>query len=162
MIENENIQWSVQIQLRAKSGDGCNWVADQVCSSGSAVEVFDLRVANQFVLVIWQTAEEHGAADAEDGGAPAKPVGPGVVILALDDQVIELDGVNDQSYDLDNHCGERHIANLFFSHHRVNPPLNLLLLCASHSVKTVPITWFSKYFQLVTGRFMPTIIIFIF
>lgn len=79
----------------------------QVRSLGRGVDVFGLGQASQLVLVARQAAEEDGAADAEDGGAPAEAVGPGVVIVALEDQLVELDGVDDEGDDLEDHCGEK-------------------------------------------------------
>lgn len=76
----------------------------QVASSGWRIDVFGLGQAGQLVLVARQAAEENRAADAEDGGAPAEAVGPGVVIMTLKDQVVELDGVDDQSDDLEDRC----------------------------------------------------------
>lgn len=73
---------------------------------GRGVDVFGLGEAGQLVLVARQAAEEDGAADAEDGGAPAEAVRPGVVIVALVDQLVELHGVNDEGDDLEDHCGE--------------------------------------------------------
>lgn len=71
------------------------------------VNVFDLFVAVQLGLVLGQTAEQDGAAQAEDGGAPAKTVGPSVVVLALENALVEVDGVDDQSDDLEYHCGKK-------------------------------------------------------
>lgn len=68
------------------------------------VDVFGLGHAGQLVLVARQAAEEDGAADAQDGGAPAEAVRPGVVVVALEDQLVELDGVDDQRDDLQHHC----------------------------------------------------------
>lgn len=77
-------------------------------SLGRGVDVFGLGQAGQLVLVARQAAEEDGAADAEDGGAPAEAVGPGVVIVALEDHLVELDGVDDEGDDLQDHCGQKH------------------------------------------------------
>lgn len=90
----------------AQSGHGCNWADVHVLSLSRGIDVFGLGNAGQLILITWEAAEEDGAADAEDGGAPAKAIGPGVVIVALEDQLIELDRVDDQSHDLDNHCRE--------------------------------------------------------
>lgn len=103
----KNVQWPVQMQLRAKSGNGYDWVGPQVFSLLRSIEVFDLCLAAEFILISRQAAEEDGAADRDDGGAPAKSVGPGVVIVTLKDQLIEFDWVDDQSDDLDNRCRER-------------------------------------------------------
>lgn len=103
----KNVQWPVQMQLRAKSGNGYDWVGPQVFSLLRSIEVFDLCLAAEFILISWQAAEEDGAADRDDGGAPAKSVGPGVVIVTLKDQLIQFDWVDDQSDDLDNRCRER-------------------------------------------------------
>lgn len=103
----KNVQWPVQMQLRAKSGNGYDWVGPQVFSLLRSIEVFDLCLAAEFILITRQAAEEDGAADRDDGGAPAKSVGPGVVIVTLKDQLIEFDWVDDQSDDLDNRCRER-------------------------------------------------------
>lgn len=76
-------------------------------SLSGGVDVFDFGLAAQLVLIAWQAAEENGAANAEDGGAPAEAVGPGVVIVTFEDQLVELDGVDDESDDLEDHCRER-------------------------------------------------------
>lgn len=65
------------------------------------------------ILVTCQAAEEEGAADAEDGGTPAEAVGPGEEIFPLEDLLLELDGVDDESDDLDDHCGERQRSNVW-------------------------------------------------
>lgn len=59
------------------------------------IDVFDFGQAGQLILVAWQAAEEDGTADGEDGSAPAEAVSPGVVIVTLEDQLVELDGVDD-------------------------------------------------------------------
>lgn len=64
------------------------------------VDVFGLGYAGYVVLVLWQAAEDDGAAEAEDGGAPAESVSPGVVVVALKDQLTELGWIDDQSDDL--------------------------------------------------------------
>lgn len=79
----------------------------QVRPLGRGVDVFGLGQAGQLVLVARQAAEEDGAADAQDGGTPAEAVRPGVVIVALEDQLVELDGVDDEGDDLKDHCGEK-------------------------------------------------------
>lgn len=76
-------------------------------SLGRGVDVFGLGQAGQLVLVARQAAEEDGAADAEDGGAPAEAVRPGVVVVALVDLLVELDGVDDEGDDLEDHCGQK-------------------------------------------------------
>lgn len=76
-------------------------------SLGGGVDVFGLGEAGQLVLIARQAAEEDGAADAEDGGPPAEAVGPGVVIVALEDQLVELDGEDDEGDDLEYHCGHK-------------------------------------------------------
>lgn len=86
-----------------ESGNGCNSVDVQVLSLTRGIEVFGLPNAGQLILIIWEAAEEDSAADAEDGGTPAKAIGPGVIIVALKDQLVELDGVDDQSDDLEDH-----------------------------------------------------------
>lgn len=107
MVQCENVQWPAQIRLRVKGGDGCNWAGVQVLSLSGGVDVFGLGQAGQLILVAGQAAEEDGTADAEDGGAPAEAVGPGVVVVALEDQLVEFDGVDDQRDDLENHCRGR-------------------------------------------------------
>lgn len=82
------------------------WACRFLSLSGG-VEVFGLGQAGQLILVARQTAEEDGAADAEDGCSPAEAIGPGVVIVALKDQLVEFAGVDDQSNDLENNCRER-------------------------------------------------------
>lgn len=64
-------------------------------SLSGGVDVFGLGQAGQLILVAGQAAEEDGTADAEDGGAPAEAVSPGVVIVTLEDQLVELAGVDD-------------------------------------------------------------------
>lgn len=76
-------------------------------SLGGGVDVLGLGEAGQMVLVVRQAAEEDGAADAEDGGAPAEAVRPGVVVVALVDQLVELDRVDDESDDLEDHCRQK-------------------------------------------------------
>lgn len=71
------------------------------------VKVFDLLISGYVLYVFCQTAEDEAAAQADDGGAPPKPVGPGVKILALEDLVVEIDGVDDQSDDLEDRCRDR-------------------------------------------------------
>lgn len=70
------------------------------------IDVFGLGEACELVLVARQAAEEDPTADGEDGGPPAEAIGPGVVIVALEDQVIELDWVYDEGDELNDHCGE--------------------------------------------------------
>lgn len=79
----------------------------QIRPLGRGVDVFGLGQAGQLILVARQAAEEDGAADAEDGGTPAEAVRPGVVIVALEDQLVELDRVDDEGDDLEDHCGEK-------------------------------------------------------
>ena len=79
------------------------WACRFLSLSGG-VEVFGLGQAGQLILVARQTAEEDGAADAEDRCSPAEAVGPGVVVVALEDQLVEFAGVDDQSDDLENNC----------------------------------------------------------
>lgn len=78
----------------------------RVWSLRRGIDVFCLGQATQLILIAGQAAEEDGTADAEDGGAPAEAIRPGVVIVPLIDQLIELDGVDDQSDDLENHYRE--------------------------------------------------------
>lgn len=106
-MQCKNVQWPAQTQLRLTSENGCNWVGVQVLSLSRGIDVFGLGQAAQLILIAGQAAEEDGTANGEDGGAPAKAVGPGVVIVALEDQLVEFDGVDDQSDDLENHCRER-------------------------------------------------------
>lgn len=81
-------------------------MAQQTWPLTQGVDVFGLGDPGQLVLVARQAAEENTAADAQDGGAPAEAVGPGVVIVTLEDQLVELDRVDDESDDLNNHCRE--------------------------------------------------------
>lgn len=78
---------------------------------GGGIEVFGLGQTGQLILVARQAAEEDGAADAEDGGSPAEAVGPGVVVVALEEFLVEFDGVDDESDDLDNHNNNQHRSN---------------------------------------------------
>ena len=64
-------------------------------SLSGGIDVFGLGQTSKFILVAWQAAEEDSTADAEDGGAPAKAVSPGVVIVTLEDLFVELDRVDD-------------------------------------------------------------------
>lgn len=114
MVQCKNVQRPAQIRLRVKSGNGCNLV--QVLSLSRGIDVFGLGQAGQLILVAWQAAEEDGTANAEDGGAPAEAIGPGVVIVALEDQLVEFDGVDDQSDDLEDHCRERERGEKGLSH----------------------------------------------
>ncbi len=107
MVQCKSVHWPAQIGLRVKSGNGCNWACVQVLSLSRGIDVFGLGQAGQLILIAWQAAEEDGTADAEDGGTPAEAVGPGVVIVALEDQLVEFDRVDDQSDDLENHCRQR-------------------------------------------------------
>lgn len=76
-------------------------------SLGRGVDVFGLGQACELILVARQAAEENATADGHNGGAPAKPIRPGVVIVTLEDKVIELDGVDDESDELeDNYTGQ--------------------------------------------------------
>ena len=79
----------------------------QVWCLSAGIDVFGLGQASELILVAWQAAEEDGTANAEDGGAPAKAIRPGIVVVALEDQLIEFDGVDNQGNDLENHCSER-------------------------------------------------------
>lgn len=83
------------------------WWASRIGLLGGGIDVFGLGQAGELILVAWQAAEEDGTADAQDGGAPAEAVRPGVVIVTLEDQLVEFDRVDDQSDDLENHCRER-------------------------------------------------------
>lgn len=85
-------------------------------SLSGGVDVFGLGQAGQLVLVAGQAAEEDGAADAEDGGAPAEAVSPGVVIVTLEDLLVELDWVDDQGDDLDDHCRGRRRRDVRSTH----------------------------------------------
>lgn len=118
----KNVQRPVQMQLRVKSGNGYDWVGPQVFSLLRRIEVFGFCITAEFILISRQAAEEDGAADGDDGGAPAKSVGPGVVIVTLKDQLIEFDWVDDQSDDLDNRnndqecCYASHKTNVDVTH----------------------------------------------
>lgn len=90
---------------KTKRWDRVDWGGEGLLVGG--VDVLGLGHAGQLVLVARQAAEEDGAADAQDGGAPAEAVRPGVVVVALEDQLVELDGVDDQRDDLQHHCGVR-------------------------------------------------------
>lgn len=99
LVEDEGSWTFPQIWLvgERKRHDGA---CVQARPLGRGVDVFGLGQAGQLVLVARQAAEEDGAADAEDGGTPAEAVRPGVVIVALEDQLVELDGVDDEGDDL--------------------------------------------------------------
>lgn len=114
MVQCKSVQRPAEIKLRVKNGNVCSGVGVQVLSLSRGIDVFGLGNAAQLILILWEAAEEDGAADAEDGGAPAKAVGPGVVIVALKDQLVELDGVEDQRDDLENHCRETQIKKFKF------------------------------------------------
>lgn len=75
------------------------------------IDVFGLGEACELVLVARQAAEEDPTADGEDGGPPAEAIGPGVVIVALEDQVIELDWVDDEGNELNDHSDEEQGPN---------------------------------------------------
>ena len=79
------------------------------------IDVFGLGEARELILVARQAAEEDPTADAEDGGPPAEAVGPGVVVAALEDQVIEPDWVDDEGDELNDHCGEKQAEQRFVS-----------------------------------------------
>lgn len=70
------------------------------------VDVFGLGHAGQLVLVAGQAAEEDRTADAEESGAPAEAVRPGVEVVSLEDELVEFNRVDDQSDDLENNCRE--------------------------------------------------------
>lgn len=112
----KNFQWPAQIWLGVKSGNGLNWVGVHVWSLSRGIDVFGLGQAGQLILIARQAAEEDGTADAEDGGAPAEAVRPGVVIVTLEDQLVEFDRVDDQSDDLEDHCRERERRKRFVTH----------------------------------------------
>lgn len=78
-----------------------------VLSLSRRIDVFNLGLVSQLILITWQAAEQEGTADGEDGCAPAKAVGPGVVIVALEDHFVEFDRVDDQSDDLENHNNDQ-------------------------------------------------------
>lgn len=103
MVQCNNVQWPVQMQHRVKRGNGHDWVAVRDLSLLGRIDVFDLCGATEFILIIWQAAEDDGTADADDGGTPGKSIGPGVVIGTLKDKLIEFDWVDDESNDLENH-----------------------------------------------------------
>lgn len=85
-------------------GEGRAWGSGGGGPLGGRVEVLGLGQAGELVLVARQAAEEHGAADAQQGGAPAEAVRPRVVVVALEDLLVELDRVDDQGDHLQHHC----------------------------------------------------------
>lgn len=103
MVQCKNVLRPARVRFRVRCGNACNWVSVQDLSLSRGIDVFGLGQAGQLILVAWQAAEEDGTADAQDGGAPAEAIGPGVVIVAFKDLVLEFDGVDDQSNDLKNH-----------------------------------------------------------
>lgn len=90
-----------------QSKNVCNREGVQVEFLSGGIEVFHFLQACELVLVARQAAEEDGTPDAKDGGAPAESVGPGVVIVTLEDHLVEFAWVDDQSDDLENHCREK-------------------------------------------------------
>lgn len=115
-MQRFNVLWSVQDAAREqRSGFKKNrkkkrrqrpyqWQGGPLVGG---VDVLGLGHARQLVLIARQAAEENSAADAQDGGAPAEAVRPGVVVVALEDQLVELDRIDDQCDDLQHHCGVR-------------------------------------------------------
>lgn len=72
---------------------------------GGRVDIFCLGQAAQLVLVARQAAEEDAATHGQDGGAPAKAVCPGVVIVTLkDEHFVKLDRIDDEGDDLQDDC----------------------------------------------------------
>lgn len=72
---------------------------------GGGVDVFGLGHAAQIVLVAGQAAEEDATAHGQDSGTPAKAVSPGVVVVALEYEVlVKLDRVDDEGNDLHDDC----------------------------------------------------------
>lgn len=100
MVQCKNAQQPAQIRFRVKNGNGCNWMDGQVWSLTRGIDVFGLGQAGQLILVARKAAEKDGTADAEDGGAPAEAVRPGVVIVTLKDQLVELDRIDDEGNEL--------------------------------------------------------------
>lgn len=111
----------------------------QVRPLARGVDVFGFGQACQLVLVARQAAEEDGAADAEDGGTPAEAVRPGVVIVALEDQLVELDGVDDEGDDLEDHCGEKNNKVVLLMEPPENNPARWIL--PGWSEKREVLTW---------------------
>lgn len=73
----------------------------------AAVEVLGLGQASDLILIPGKTAEEHAAANHQQRGTPAEAVCPRVEVVALVDQLVELDWVDDERDDLENHCAGR-------------------------------------------------------
>ena len=86
-------------------GTGSSTVWGRATSLCRGVDVLGLGHACELVLIAWQAAEENATTDGQDGGAPRKAVGPGKVIVTFEDQVVELDWIDDEGDDLDDHCG---------------------------------------------------------
>lgn len=67
------------------------------------IDVFNLLISAYSFHARSQTAQDETAAQADDGGTPPEPVGPGVVITPLEDLLVEIDGVDDQADELEDH-----------------------------------------------------------
>lgn len=79
--------------------------------SGSGVDVFGLGHAGKLIFVARKTAEEDPAAQHQDGRPPAKTVRPCVVVIPFIDQLVELDGVDDQSDYLDDYSQNKEASD---------------------------------------------------
>ncbi len=84
-----------------------------------AVEVFDLAKAGKLIFIVRKNAEEDPAAQHQDGGPPAEAVRPRVVVIPFIDQLVELDGVDDQSDYLHDYCRREKAESL----HSTSKPL---------------------------------------
>lgn len=67
------------------------------------VQVLGFCQTGQLVLVAREAAEEDGTAQGQESGPPAKPIGPAEEVVTLEDQLLELHWVNDESDDLNDH-----------------------------------------------------------
>lgn len=79
--------------------------------SGRGVDVFGLGHAGKLIVVARKTAEEDPAAQHQDSGPPAEAVCPRVVVITFIDQLVELDGVDDQSDYLDDYSQNKEASD---------------------------------------------------
>ncbi len=98
------------------------------------VEVFDLAKAGKLIFIVRKNAEEDPAAQHQDGGPPAEAVRPRVVVIAFIDQLVELDGVDDQSDYLHDYCSERKQSHFTAHQNRYSDPKRVWTLQSHHLI----------------------------
>lgn len=75
------------------------------------VEILGFCQTGQLVLVAREAAEEDGTAQGQQSRPPAKTIGPAEEVVTLEDQVLELDWVYDESDDLNDHDDDEQDSN---------------------------------------------------